>query len=93
MTNEYNMPSITQDGHEWIKVVDHEAEVKKAVEAERERITAWVKQRISNELGDVIAASEGAYRPIEIEIAEEEAHNRAIKCVLDFLTPTKTDKQ
>ena len=70
----------------------HEAEVERRVEAERERIRKWVEQRISHELGDVIAASEGAYRPTEIEIAEEEAHNRAIKCVLNFLTPTKTDK-
>ena len=32
------MTSITQDGHEWIKLVDHIALVEKAVEAERERI-------------------------------------------------------
>lgn len=91
MFPDYDMIDYDRIRIDDIKTFIHQ-QLQKAREEERERIKKWVKQRISHEIGNVIASTEGAYQPTEIEIAEEEAHNRAIECVLKFLDHSELDQ-
>jgi hypothetical protein len=51
-----------------------------------EWVVELVKRKYSHELGDYINATEGAYTPTDVEVAEETMWNKAIDSVIFPLT-------
>ena len=91
MEKEYNMPSITHNGEEWIRVVDHVALLEKARQYERYGWKGWM-------IVDEQAGNYNYTRPFldknEAKEALRQMNIRGLSVVdVDIiLTPTKTDK-